>query len=102
MEVNSSCSNSPLQWRRDILALSNLPPGYDKEQISSLASLEAWWPAKQASRNVRRFTPFVRKCISSSMATVVYAHGTTILTNRGPSELVEEHIFMPTRLGHGL
>ena len=28
-----------------------------------------------------------------SMATFVCAHGTAILTNRGASELVEEHIF---------
>ena len=66
----------------DVLALSNLPPGYDKEQTLSLASLEAQWPAKHASRNVR-----------ISMATLVYAHGTANLTNCGPSELVEEHIF---------
>ena len=33
---------------------------------------------------------------------LVCAHGTTILTNREPSELVEECIFMPSRLGHGL
>ena len=27
------------------------------------------------------------------MATIVYAHGTAILANHGPSELVEERIF---------
>ena len=27
---------------------SNLPPDYDKEQTSPLASLEARWPAEQA------------------------------------------------------
>ena len=44
MQVNSSCSNSPLQWRRSRSArTSNLPPDYDKEQTSSLASLEARW-----------------------------------------------------------
>ena len=47
--------------------------------------------AEQASRNARRFAPFVRECIS--MATLVCAHGTTILTNREPSELVGERIF---------
>ena len=46
----------------DVLALSNLPPGYDNlEQTSSLASLEAWWPAEQASRNVQHFAPFIRE-----------------------------------------
>ena len=34
---------------------------------------------------------FRRECIS--MATLVCAHGTAILTNHGPSELVEERIF---------
>ena len=63
----------------------------DKEQTSSLALLEAWWPAEQASRNMQHFVPFVRGCIS--MATLVCAHGTSILTNRGASELVAEHIF---------
>ena len=45
----------------DVLALSNLPPGYDEEQTSSLALLEArWpWPAEQASRNTRCFALFV-------------------------------------------
>ena len=67
---------------------SNLPSGYDKEQTSHLASLEARWPAGQASRNAQRFTPFARECLS--MATLVCAHSTTILTNH---ELVEERIF---------
>ena len=39
----------------------------------------------QASQNVWRF---VQECIS--MATLVCAHSTAILTNRGPSELVAE------------
>ena len=78
----------------------NLPSGYDKEQILPLASLEAQWPAEQASRNAWRFVPFARECVS--MATLVCAHGTIILTNREPSELVEERIFVPSRLGHGL
>ena len=39
----------------------------------------------------KRFALFVRECIS--MATLVCAHGTANLTNRGPSELVEERIF---------
>ena len=69
----------------------NLPLGYDKEQTSPLASLEARWPAEQASRNEQRFALFTRECIS--MATLVCAHGTTILTNCEPSELVEEWIF---------
>ena len=91
-KVNSSCSNSSLQWWRSRSAwTSNLPPDYVKEQTSSLASLEARWPAEQASRNVRRFVPCVRECIS--MATLVCAHGTAILTNRGPSKLVAECIF---------
>ena len=69
----------------------NLPSGYDKEQTSPLASLEARWPAEQASRNEQRFALFTRECIS--MATLVCAHGTTILTNRETSELVEKYIF---------
>ena len=68
--------------------MSNLPSGYDKEQISPLASLEVQWPA---SSNAQRFAPFTRECVS--MATLVRAHDTTILTNREPSELVEECIF---------
>ena len=75
----------------DVIALSNLPPGYDKEQTSSLTSFEARWPAKQAFRNVRGFAPFVRECIS--MVTLVCAYGTANLTNRGPHELVKECIF---------
>ena len=103
MQINSRCSNSPLQWRYSRSAwMSDLPPDYEKEQTSSLASLEARWPAEQASQNTRRFVPFiqVRECIS--MATLVCAHGTAILTNREPCELVAECIFMPSRLGHGL
>ena len=52
-----------------------------------LSLLEARWPAEQASRNVWRFAPFVRQCISSSMATIVCTHGTAILTNHGPQVL---------------
>ena len=66
--------------------MSNLPSDYDKEQTSPLALLKARWSAEQASGNARRFTPFTQECIS--MATLVCAHGTAILTNRGPSELV--------------
>ena len=66
-------------------------PGHDKEQMSSLASLEAQWPAEQASQNAWCLEPFIRECIS--MATLVCAHGTVNLTNRGLSELVEECIF---------
>ena len=71
--------------------MSNLPPGYDKEQTSSLASLEAWWPAEQASQNAWHFELFVRECIS--MPTLVCTHGIANLNNSGPSELVEERIF---------
>ena len=69
---------------------SNSSPGYDKEQTLSLTLLKARWPAEQASQNAWRFAPFVRECIS--MATLVCAYGTANLTNRGPSELVEECI----------
>ena len=58
---------------------------------SSLTLLEAQWPAEQASQNVRRLAPFLRECIS--MATLVCTHSTAILTNHGPSELVEQCIF---------
>ena len=47
MQVNSTARTR--HCNGDVLALSNLPPGYDKEQILSLASLEARWPAEQAS-----------------------------------------------------
>ena len=43
----------------------DVPPGYDEEQTSSLASLEAWWPAEQASRNAQRFAPFVQELDAS-------------------------------------
>ena len=52
------------------------------------------WPAVQASRNAL----FVRECIHISMATLVCAHGTAILTNHEPSELVEEHIFFALQI----
>ena len=55
--------------------------------------LQAFW-----TPNAWRFALFVRGCIS--MATVVCAHGTATLTNRGPSELVEECIFYA--LQHGV
>ena len=83
--------HTPHYLPRAAARTSNLPSGYDKEQISPLASLEAWWPAEQASRNARHFVPFARECVS--MATLVCTHGTTILTNCEPSELVEERIF---------
>ena len=79
-------------WRRSRSAqTSNLPPEHDKEQTSFLASLEAQWPVEHASRNTQCFAPFVRECVS--MATLVCAHSTAILTNREPSELVAERIF---------
>ena len=56
---------------------------HDKEQTSLLTSLEARWPA---SWNTQHLVPFIRECVS--MATVIYAHGTTILINREPSEPV--------------
>ena len=62
-----------------------------RTDLSSLASLEARWPAEQASQNARRFAPFIQECIS--MATLVCAHGAAILTNRGHSELVAECIY---------
>ena len=72
------------------LSLVNLPSDYDKEQTSPLASLKAWWPAEQASQNAQRFVPFARECVSM---TLICAHGTTMLTNCEPSELVGERIF---------
>ena len=48
------------------------------------------WPVQQASRNAWRFALFIQECIA--MATLVYAHGTAILTNHGASKLVEERI----------
>ena len=58
----------------------------NRPRLSLPSRLECW----QASQNVRHFAPFARECVS--MATLVCAHGTTILTNREPSELVEECI----------
>ena len=40
---------------------------------------------------MQRFMPFAQEWVS--MATLVCAHGTTILINREPSELVAESIF---------
>ena len=91
MQVNSSCLNSPLQWQRLSRAItSNLPPEHDKEQTSFLVSLKAQWPAEQATLNMQHFALFIRECIS--MATLVCAHDTEIVTNREPSELVAERI----------
>ena len=45
---------------------------------------------EQASQITRRFTLFIQECIS--MATLICAHSTTILTNHEPSELVAERI----------
>ena len=72
------------------MATSSLCRIYDKVQTSSLASLEARWPAEQASQ-MRGASRLVQECIF--MATLVCAHGTASLTNREPSELVEERIF---------
>ena len=63
--------------------MSNLPPEHDKKQTSSLE-------AQQATLNMQRFALFILKFIS--MATFVCAHGTAIVTNHGPSELVAERI----------
>ena len=60
--------------------LSNLPPGYDKEQTSSLASLEAQWPAEQASQNAQCFLPFVQECISSSSTSFFSSHSISSLS----------------------
>ena len=92
MQVNS-CSISKLLWQFSRSARTlTLPPDYDKEQTLSLASLKALWPAEQANwNNARRFAPFIWEYIS--IATLVCAHGTAILTNCGPSELVAERIF---------
>ena len=57
-----------------------------------------WWPAKQASQNAWGFVPLIQECIS--MATLVCAHGTAILTNSKPSEFMAEHnfyAFLPSR-----
>ena len=70
MQVNSSCSKSPLQCQHSRSAWTSKPPDYDKEQTSSLASLEALWPTEQASQNMRCFALFVRECIS--MATLYH------------------------------
>ena len=69
-----------------VMTLSNLLPGYDKEQTSSLASLEAQWPAEQASQNAWRFASFIQECIS------VVTLDCASLTKCGPSKFVE-HIF---------
>ena len=76
----------------DILALLERRIYHQNGPRLSLRSrLGGTWHAEQASWNTRRFAPFVQECIS--MATLVYAHGTAILTNREPSKLVAERIF---------
>ena len=90
----SSCSNPPcIKCQRSLS--SNLPPDYDKEQTSPLASLEAWWPAEQASqmRGTLRCSLENSSLWPLGHGTLVCAHGTTILTNCESSELVGEHIF---------
>ena len=87
-----------MAWRRSPSAqMSNLPPDYGKQQTSPLASLKAQWPAEQACRKARHFAPLTqaRECVSMALGpgNLVCAHGTTILTNREPSELVEECVF---------
>ena len=101
MQVNIAAARTR-HCNGDILALSNLSPGYDEEQTSSLASLKARWPAKQTSRNAWRFVPFafIRECISSSMATLVFIYRTAIVTNRGPTELIKERIFYALQVMH--
>ena len=90
MQVNSAAAAQTHHCNGSARTL-NLAPEYDKEQTSPLTSLEARWPAGQASRNERRFVLFAWECVS--MATLVCAHGTAILTNREPYELIAEHIF---------
>ena len=62
----------------------------NRPRLSLRSRLGGTWPAEQASRNVQRLVPFIRECIS--MAILVCARATVILTNRGPSELVAECI----------
>ena len=76
LQAKSSCSNSPCKYRRSLS--SNLPPDYDKDHTSPLTlccSLKSvyLWPLGHGI--------------------FVCTHGTTILTNREPSEVVGERIF---------
>ena len=78
MAMFSLCSNvestprllTGMTKNRPHLSLRLRPGGHDTEQ---------------ASRNTWCFAPFLQECIS--MATLVCAQGTTILTNCEPSEL---------------
>ena len=47
--------------------------------------------AEQVSLNAWHFVLFIQECIS--IASLVCAHGTAIVTNRGPYEFVAERIF---------
>ena len=88
-----ACSNSLWVWWRFRSAQTlNLPPDYDKEQTSPLASLKAQWPAEQTCPNAWRYAPYA-SLWPLGPGTLVCAHGTTILTNREASELVAVHIF---------
>ena len=90
IEVNSSCSNSPLQWRRPHSVKSTTKLWWRTDLVSHFArGSVTYWAG--LSRHAALPAPFIRECIS--MVIHVCAHGTANLTNRGPSELVEERIF---------
>ena len=52
--------------------------------------------AEQAPRNTWCFAPFIQECVS--MAMLINAHGTTILTNRELSEHVAKRITRTTKV----
>ena len=65
----------------------------DKEKTSPLALLEARWPTEQAYRSLRRSLELENASLwPLGPGNLICAHGTTILTNRESSELVEECI----------
>ena len=85
MQVNSSCSNSTA------MATFSLCWIYHQAMTKNRSRLLLCSRLGSTLENARHLVPFVQECIS--IATLVCAHGTANLTNRGPSELVEECIF---------
>ena len=93
MEVISSCSNSLMQCQRSHSVESCTRLWQRTDLVSCFAQgsvaccLELRGALCHSFKNASLWPP-------------LFVH--TALTNRGPSELVEERIFMPSSLGHGL
>ena len=99
MQVNSSCLNSPLQWRRSSRArTSNLPPDYDKEQTSS-----RFIRGLVACAGLSKSAPFIQECISmAGHPCLCTRHCNSDQSWALVLNLLQSASFMPSRLGHGL